>query len=204
MRFTRNLLVAGAASIALAGAAIAANEARTHVLSIALPDGSIEQVHYSGDVPPKVVIVPAASIAPMAFFDTAFGPESPFAMMDRISEQMDRQADAMLHQAATMAAQSSNGTTFTNMPAGPFHYTMVSSSSGDGKGCTRSVQITSTGEGQQPRVINASSGDCSAVAAPGVTPAVAPDATAVPGAADVRPVAYQPVKQPTAARHPII
>lgn len=198
MRFTRNMLIAGAAAVALAGAAIAAKEANTHVLSIALPDGSIEQVHYSGDVAPKVVMVPAASIAPTAFFDATFGPDSPFAAMDRISEQMNRQAEAMLRQAATMAAQPDGA----DMPAGSFHYTMVSTSSG-GKGCSQSVQVTSAGEGQQPKVIRTSSGDCSAVAASGATPAVAPNA--VPGAAEVKPVAYEPAKQPTKdAKHPVI
>jgi len=102
-----------------------------------------------------------------------------------------------------MATQPANGSAvtpaaFADMPAGTFHYTMVSTSSG-GKGCTQSVQISSMGEGKQPRVINTSSGDCGA-APSGAAPA---DATAVPGAAPVKPVAYEPAK-PAGVGHPVI
>jgi hypothetical protein len=194
MRPVKTLLVAGVAVLAVAGAAIAASE-KMHVMSVRLPDGSIEQVHYSGDVAPKIVMVPAAPVSPISFFESAFGPDSPFATMDRISAQMEAQTDAMMRQAATLATQGASGHAVTpasmaNMPAGSFHYTMVSTTSGS-QGCTQTVQITSTGQGQQPRVINTSSGDCNAPK-PGASMAALPNAAAVPEPSVVKPVAYDP------------
>jgi len=207
MRPVRTLLVAGAASLVLAGAAIAASE-KMHVMSVHLPDGSIEQVHYSGDVAPKIVMLPATQVSPVSFFESAFGPDSTFAMMDRISAQMEAQTDAMMRQASMLAAQSANGhavtpTSAATMPAGSFHYTMVSTTSGS-RGCTQTVQITSTGQGQQPRVINTSSGDCN-VPRPGASTAALPNAQAEPTPAVVKPVAYAPKADAKSGAHtPVI
>lgn len=210
MRPVRTFFIAGAASLALAGAAIAAKEAKMHVMSVQLPDGSIEQVKYSGDVAPQVVFTPVALAAPEDMFAAAFGPDSPFAMMDRISAQMQRQSEAMLRQAATLAQQQpTNGspvtaTSFGTMPAGSFHYTMISTSSG-GQGCTQSVQITSMGEGKQPKVINTSSGDCSVKPSQAPTPTALPNAPAVKQEAPITPVAFDPATQKAAKPHtPII
>lgn len=210
MRPMKTALLAGLASVALAGGALAAHEAKMHVLSVALPDGSIEQIHYSGDVAPQIVVAPAAApIMPVDFFASAFGPDSPFAEMERISAEMSRQSEAMLRQAAAMATQQpapgSNVTpaALANMPAGTFHYTMVSTSSGAGT-CTQSVQVTSMGGGQQPKVISSSSGDCTAMNAAGPKAAALPP-TAAPAPAPVKPVAYKPTGAPTArADQPII
>jgi hypothetical protein len=195
MRPVKTLLVAGVASLVLAGAAIAAKE-KMHVMSVQLPDGSVQQIPYSGDVAPKIVMVPAAAVSPAAFFESAFGPNSPFAMMDRISAQMNAQAEAMMREASTLATQGANGravtpTVITNMPAGSFHYSMVSTTSGS-NGCTETVQISSTGQGQQPKVINTSSGDCSQIAKPGLRSATLPNAVAAPAPSVVKPVAYDP------------
>lgn len=206
MRLKKTALVAGLGSILLAGGALAAREANTHVVSVALPDGSIEQIHYTGDVAPQIVVAPAAVAMPMLpsdVFSAAFGPDSPFAEMDRISAEMSRQSEAMMRQAAAMAAQPAGAVTPTaaaNMPAGSFHYTMVSTSSGAGT-CTQSVQVTSMGEGQQPKVINSSSGDCKAMNAAGPKAAAAP--AAAPAPTPVKPVAYEPAK-PAPAHQPII
>jgi hypothetical protein len=58
-------------------------------------------------------------------------------------------------------------TAFGKMPAGTMHYSFVSTSSGNGT-CSRSVEMTSFGAGQQPKVIQTSSGDCKGM--PNVTP----------------------------------
>ena len=52
-----SLILAGVA-VALAGAtAVAAAErAHDHVLTVMLPDGSVEHVRYSGDVAPRIVV----------------------------------------------------------------------------------------------------------------------------------------------------
>lgn len=205
MRPTRTLLMAGIASLVLAGAAIAAKE-KMHVMSVQLPDGSIEQVHYSGDVAPKIVMVPAAQITPAGFFDSAFGPDSPFAMMDRISAQMNAQAEVMMRQASTLAAQQpatgNAPAALANMPAGSFHYVMTSTSSGS-QDCTQTVQITSMGQGQQPKVINTSSGDCN-VPKPGASTAALPNAAPVAAPSVVKPVAYDPRTAVKPAHTPII
>lgn len=205
MRPMKTLLLAGLGSALLAGGAFAAREARMHVLSVALPDGSIEQIRYSGDVAPRIVVAPAAAmpLMPGDMFAAAFGPDSPFTEMERISAEMSRHSEAMLRQAAAMASQPTAGVTpaaLANMPAGSFHYTMVSTSSGAGN-CTQSVQIISTGQGQQPKVINSSSGDCKAMTSAGPKATALPPAAA-PSAAPVKPVGYVPAK--AMADRPII
>ena len=150
-------ILAGVGVLAAAGTAVAAAEPQ-HVLNLAMPDGSIEHIRYSGDAPPSVVFLPAHS-APIASAD-------PFAMFDRIAAEMDRQTDTMLRQAAMMASQptAADGkvdvATFGKLPAGTVHYSFVSTSSGKGGTCTRSMQITSQGPKLQPKMISQTSGDC--------------------------------------------
>jgi hypothetical protein len=161
MKKTRIGLLAGLASLALAGTAMAA-AAKDHVLNVALPDGSIEHIHYTGDVAPRIAIAPAdQAMLPIAFGD-------PFADFDRIAAAMDRQMNAMMRQASTMAALpvSADGkvdeAAFAKLPAGTVHYSFVSTSTGKGT-CSRSVQVTSFGANQQPKIVSQSSGDCSAM-----------------------------------------
>jgi len=200
MRLKGKVVFAGIASLAIATAAVAGVVAeRSHVLTVALPDGSVEHIHYSGDVAPKVVIAPVAPIdtswdmlAPVALFDGGFG-ASPFAMFDRIAAAMDRQANDMMQQAAMLAAQplgAGHGFTMTsarNLPAGTVSYSFVSTSNGNGT-CNQSVQVTSYGADHQPKVVRHSSGDCSAMA----TSAPAPVARHEDAARPVAPLV--PVK----------
>ena len=191
MRKTRIGLFAGIATLALAGTAMAAT-AKDHVLNITLPDGSIEQIHYTGDVAPRVALAPPREIAVPVMID-------PFADFDRISAAMDRQMDAMLREASTMAARpvSPDGkidmAAFGKMPAGTMHYSFVSTSNGSGT-CSRSVQVTSFGPDQQPKVVSQSSGDCSAM---GVQPT--PTSGAAPVAGKTLPVKQDVAKAPVAA-----
>ena len=189
-------LLAGIAGLALAGTAMAA-VAKDHVLSVTLPDGSIEQIHYTGDVAPRVAIAPSREMAlPVAFGD-------PFADFDRISAAMDRQMDAMMREVSTMAAQpvSPDGkidtAAFGKLPAGTMHYSFVSTSNGSGT-CSRSVQVTSFGPDQQPKVVSQSSGDCSAM---GVQPTPAAQGAA-PATGTAAGRATTPVKQDV-ARNPV-
>ncbi len=191
MRVSRSLLFAGAA-VALAGVTAVTAAERQHVMTVRLPDGSLEQIRYSGDVAPKVALgdeVPAPA-AMFGFLDTAFGPDSPFAVMDRMSAEMDRQTDAMMRQAAVAAAQPAAAggdvqmqmTSLGEVPAGA-HYSYVSTTIVDGKSCTTSVQTVSQGEGKPAQLLHKVSGDCSAVKAPAAPiPAVALAAPRAPGA----------------------
>jgi|GEM_PF-355839 len=169
MRFIRTAIIAGAASAALAGAALAARD-DAKVMLIALPDGSVQHVQYQADAPPQLVLVHAP--APVDFLDAAFGPHSLFAEMDHMSAMMAARADAMMRQAAAMQARTpaaqapatGNGIVMTNAqgtPVGVMQYSYVSSTT-SADGCTRTISYSSDGaaSAQQPRVIRTSSGSC--------------------------------------------
>ena len=49
MRFARPTILAGGAALLLAGTAAAAAE-KLHTMHVALPDGSVAQIEYAGDV----------------------------------------------------------------------------------------------------------------------------------------------------------
>lgn len=180
MRKIAKLLVAGAAALTLGGVAFAAAD-NHHVLNVALPDGSVAQIHYAGNVAPRVRIAPVADIMPVAVF------ADPFAMMDRISYAMDRQMDAMLRQASLMAhAAPANGplseAALKSLPPGTVSYSFTSYSNGNGATCSQSVQVTALDSNQPPKVERQSQGDCSPVNTRKPTPAVqqaAPMAPAV-------------------------
>ncbi|MET0372826.1 MAG: hypothetical protein ABW128_01055 [Rhizorhabdus sp.] len=190
MRIVRTAIIAGIASAALAGAALAAHD-ESKMMLVALPDGSVEHIRYEEDTIPRIVLVPT----PIAFFEAT----SPFAEMERISAAMEAQAAAMMRQAAMMetrspAAANAGGITLTNAagePVGVMHYSYISSTT-SADGCTQTVRISSNGSEQQPRVIQTSAGNCdSAAASP--APAIAPTVrvvrpvTAVKAAPSARP-----------------
>ena len=161
MRLSRTVLLSAAAALGLTGlAALAqAQTATTRVMTVQLPNGQLGQIRYVGDVPPQVIFVPSAVAV-----------ESPFAMLERMSVEMDRQAEAMLRAVHRMAIQPMMPQTteaeFGQLPAG-------------GRVCMRSVQITYIGNGQQPRVVSQTSGDCGPSSGP-ATPAELPRAAPVP------------------------
>lgn len=162
-KLLRTAVLAGAAAIATAGTAIAAAN-HNRVMTIDLPDGSLARIEYQGDVAPKVTVEPAMRFAPVRFADPAI--TAPFALFDRIAADMDRQMDAMFRQVRMLEAAAARGTTldraaFGTLPAGTVSYRFVSTSTGNGT-CSRSIQITSLGADQQPKVVSSSSGDCGA------------------------------------------
>jgi hypothetical protein len=182
----------------------AASVAPVHILLVALPDGSMQQVRYTGDVAPWAVPVAAVDLMSADPMLAAFGSDSPFAMMDRISAEMDARMAGLMQQAATMQAmtpdQLRQAAIRQGGPAGTTSFTMISTSGGNGQTCSRSVRTVSTGDGKAPQVIRTSSGDCgSAVNRPqGLTPAAAPAAKAT---APVTP-AVLPAKVPAARPDP--
>jgi hypothetical protein len=150
MRFREILaLLGGVAAIACVTAAAAAE--KQHVMTVRLPDGSVEHVRYTGDTPPRILVA-----APAAESD-------PFADMERISAMMDAQADAMMAHASEM--QRVAMTQAAGAPAGQGgSYSYVSTTTVDGKTCTVSMQSQPGKAGAQPQMIRNVSGDgCSAV-----------------------------------------
>lgn len=197
MTTVRTALLAGTAAVLLAGTAglALAQSPSDHVLTIQLPGGGIEQIHYSGAVPPHVVLMPDAGALPAMM---APGPAfwaSPFATLDRITAQMDRETDALLQQAEVMARQplptpdQMLRVQFGTLPRGAESYSYVATFTGNGV-CARSVTISSEGNGLKPQVVSHVSGDCG----PGqgaVQPATVTPAHRLPGTIQVR--ATQPL-----------
>jgi len=157
MRFARTTILAGGAALLVAGTAAMAAE-KLHTLNVTLPDGSIAQVEYSGDVAPTVSVRPGDAV-PVAYVD-------PFVELDQIAAYMEAQHQAMVRQVAALekaAAAGGSGapgqlTVVGNVPAG-VHYTYVSSTT-DANGCTQTVEYSSDGSSQQPKVTRTSAGSC--------------------------------------------
>ncbi|HEY6578297.1 MAG TPA: hypothetical protein VIY09_03165 [Rhizomicrobium sp.] len=195
MRTIRTAFLTGAVSVLVGGAfsMAAAGGQDTHTMALRLPGGAVEQIRYSGDVPPQIIVTPDATRLefgwPVAYFDPA-----PFAAFDRISTEMDRQMSAMLRNANALAAESlSNPQALTEieagaLPAGSEHYSIVSTSGGNVL-CARSVEIASRGPGQKPKVVSKTYGNCgnSAASGTGVESASPADRPS-----DVRDIGYAP------------
>jgi len=187
MRVLRNALLAGvaASAIGFSGAALA-QTSNTHVMTVRLPGGGNAEIRYTGNVAPQVVFSEApATIGVPVLMPSLFGPGSPFAMLDRISAEMDRRAAAMFREADAVAAQARSGqlteAALRNLPPGSQSYSLVSTMSGSGV-CPRSVEITSMGNGAAPQVVSHNSGNCG-------------PAAGNPGSVDL-PAAPVPAKQP--------
>jgi hypothetical protein len=148
MRFARPTILAGGAALLLAGTAAAAAE-KLHTMHVALPDGSVAQIEYAGDVAPQVSLQPVDAI-PVAFVD-------PFAGFEQMAAYMEAQQQAMMQQAAAMQQTAAKGGAGA-LPAG-VHYTYVSSTT-DANGCTETVQYSSDGSGAQPQVTRTAAGNC--------------------------------------------
>lgn len=197
MRAMAKLLLGAIGFVSIAGAGIAAD--RVHVVDVALPDGSIGQLRYTGSVPPRVVMIPVAHVTPMI---DPFGGGDPFAMLDHAAASMDMQVAAMLRQAAVAARSASAGiatAVAAHAPSGLVSYSYSSfSSTGDGKGCEQSVQMTSLAGGGPPQVVRRSSGDCSSMATRAPMPAAHHAAPAAPPS-PVIPARYVPAPAPAKA-----
>ncbi|MGE5270637.1 MAG: hypothetical protein ACM3JG_13300 [Thiohalocapsa sp.] len=219
MRTLRNALFSGVAAAALAASGAAFAQPRdVHFMTVRLPDGGLAQIRYTGNVAPQIsfsevpandITLPVAALRP-SWPGWGFDSASPFAMMRRISAEMDREAAAMFRQADALLAASPTGLTEAvarNLPPGSTSYTVVSTMSGNGV-CTQSVEITATGNGQ-PRVVRHSSGNCGAGAAlPGAgggtinAPATVPTARS-PAMIETRAHPAMPrVAPPAPAAHP--
>ncbi len=166
MQKLRTAALIGAALLAAAGlaGASAGELARTHILTIRLPDGSVGKIRYLGDRPPQI----SFGGAPAAFFSPGFDPVgmvSPFVALDRMSAEMDREAQAMWNETARWR-DSALGLPVpltladsAGLPPGARSFSVVSALSG-GHVCTRSVEVYASPEGGRPRIVTRTSGDC--------------------------------------------
>jgi hypothetical protein len=170
----RKILLAGVACIALAGFSgmAEAKSPEIHTLTVQLPGGGIEQIRYAGGVAPRIVLVPvpAGILAPMpSLMPSMFGPDSPFAVLDRISAEMDRQAASLLREVGALAAAPLPGpgqlteAAFGRLPPGSEGFGLVSTFSGSGV-CTETMRVTEAGNGAPPHVVSSRTGDCGAAA----------------------------------------
>jgi hypothetical protein len=179
------MIVAGLAAVALAGVGprpAGAAPAASHELIVHLPNGAVERIAYTGDVPPEVVVMPASPM-PDAFFaptfaslptgalapmPTGFAADPVFAAMDRMSATIDRAMDTLFQRADSLALMPPHGSSTLQqavlsgrMPAGASGYSMVAAASNGGV-CMRSVQVTVPGNGGKPKVVRHESGNCGA------------------------------------------
>lgn len=156
MRLTRTTILAGGAALLVAGTAAAAAD-KLHTMHVALPDGSVAQIEYSGDIAPKVTVEPV-DVRTVAF--------DPFAELDRMAAYVEAQHRVMMQQVQAMqqaamkagTAEPGQLTVVGGLPAGT-HFSYVSSTT-DANGCTQTVQYTSDGSSAQPKVTRTSAGNC--------------------------------------------
>lgn len=223
-RLTRNAVLAGVASLALAGAAWAAEKPakpQVQVMEVALPEGGVARISYSGDVAPQVSVAPVAKGAVPAGLDARFD-MGPFAAMDRIMAEMDARAGMMMREmrdmqvrmaAAARAAQTGDPgamqwvslpgfgpaagpINISALPPGAVSYSSVTTVNG-GRSCTQMVQVTRSSADAAPQVVRRASGDCGNA---GTTPAgAAPAAAAAPAARTIaapKPAVTPPAPPP--------
>jgi hypothetical protein len=156
-------------------------------MTVRLPSGGLAEIRYVGNVPPEVVFLPSAAAYDWMPAASVFGRESPFAVFERISAEMDRQAAAMFRYAAAVVDQTRDGQSYTyaaTIPTG---------------GCMQGVRITQIG-GAAPRVERYSAGNCGMASGPGETVRVpagqAPPARAPELLYTQRPGPAAPAKRP--------
>jgi len=207
MRIAPRNYVIGAAILAVLGAGVAeAATARLHSMKVEAPDGAVVHVQYSGDIVPKVEIVPVdRDVSALWAYPASADPEpmlmaDPFAGMERISAIMDAQMNAMIQRAALMQRQAAQmqaqaaatpavagnaapGFTMVgDMPQG-MHVTYYSSTT-SADGCTRTVSYSSEGSGTAPKMVQAASDACDAADASGsAMPAAIPAKAEAPAKA---------------------
>lgn len=209
MRTLTTILLAGISALAFGGAAAAQT---VHHMTIRLPDGAVEQIEYTGNVPPRVEVLPVTTL------DSGLGPfwtsgDPVFAQFQQITAAMDREADAMLRQAEGMLARSPASAMWRidtrNLPPGTQSYSFTEVLGPNGT-CSQSMTI-SPGPDGRPHVVTHQSGNCGRggtyvlpevqpevpVPAPAPAPrvmsvkAVPPVGASVPYGGDLREAAYQ-------------
>jgi hypothetical protein len=142
----KTMLISLAALVAASAAVPAvARDGDAPVLTLVLPGGAVEPIQGSGLMPPQVFFAPALAIDPT------------FAALDRMEVALDRRAELMLRQAASLPTPTQ--AMLAGLPQGASSYTVVSTFSSNGV-CTRSTQVSYSVGGAAPRTVSSTSGDC--------------------------------------------
>ena len=172
MRTLSKLGLAAVCAVGLAGTAAAAARS-THVINVALPDGSVARVEYVGDVAPKVIVAPASPVAWSGFAAPVglrlAGFDDMFARMDREMAETMREIDQLARQPLAAGAHGVNLAAYGSAPAGTSSYSVMTVSE-NGRQCSRSTQVIGQGAGKAPKVVSKLSGDCGPV--PSAAPTV--------------------------------
>jgi hypothetical protein len=165
MRISTSIIIAGAAFIGLAGLApTLAREHQTHTVTVRVPGGGVETIEYTGEIAPTISFEHIPVFGPVADPFVAFTPMgiTSCSALDRISAEMDRQMDMMMHQAQMLAGLAQNQPLYsgvlTGAPEGAT-FSMVSESSSNGA-CSRLTRITQSAGDAKPRVVSQTSGNC--------------------------------------------
>lgn len=175
MRKLPAVVFAGVVAAAIAGVAIAASP-RAHQMTVPLPDGSVADIQYYGDVAPKVTVAPAE----LGQLGTRWAPMAlpSFAGFDRMIEEMNRRTAEMMREFGQAGRGIRTGpggiasVASFGAPPGTTSYSMISVSNG-AHACTRTTEVLPQGPGKPARVVSNVSGDCGPAAAP-AQPSVAP------------------------------
>jgi hypothetical protein len=158
---------------------------------VQLPDGGVERIQYTGDVAPRVVLMPVPAMTASALMIA-----DPFAALERVSTVMRQQESAMLRQVHALADAPDGA--LPGLPTGADGYSLLSTMSGNGV-CMRSVRITYNGGAAAPRMVSSTSGDCSpdhGAAVPTQVNRPAPALRPVPNTIEVRAAGQSPDDAP--------
>jgi hypothetical protein len=188
MRVSIRSILTGAAAVLAIGAVTPAmaGDGQVHVMLVRLPGGGVEQIRYTGDVAPRVVLVPSAAPVMVPVMMAPVMMADPFADLERVSAMMDQQAMAMMRQAAALARAPAG--MLPGLPPGASGYSFASTMSGNGV-CTRSIRITYPGGDAAPRMVSSAAGDCGSGHGSGAPTGVtvpAPAVRSVPNTTEAR------------------
>lgn len=163
----RKTVLAGSAIFLLAAGGTALATGKLKTMTVDLNNGTVAEIEYAGDVAPTVKVVPVGPLLAAAP-DPVTDMDRVFAEMEARRAQMMQQVAEMQRQAAAAGAQAGQApgqmVVTTSMPSGStYNYTVVSTTSANGRSCTQTVHYSSDGKAAEPKVTKATSGDCDAV-----------------------------------------
>jgi hypothetical protein len=167
MKTSNKFTVLGAAAVIAIGVTgvAAAGLANSHSMNLRLPDGAIAQIRYAGETPPEVRIQPVEFAVPAAYAEP-FAEWPPFAQMQRMEAQMQRELVALetLPLLADSVAADPEGMpplAGGAVPPGVEGYTVVMTSTPQGV-CTRTIEFGGGTADRPPTVLTRASSGCGA------------------------------------------